>query len=86
MDIFDQYLYDELIELYEKSDLTVDDYKELYHRFCNLDYLEETKPYIFTMRYLGLGTSKESEMVLKELESSISEANYELKGLYYDFL
>lgn len=57
MDIFDQYIYEELVSEYERYDLTDDDYEELYMRFCNLDHLEEDKPYLFVMRCLGRGIS-----------------------------
>lgn len=83
MDLFDQYLFDELISEYERSDLTSDDYEELYIRFCNINHLEEVKPYLLVMRYFGLGTSAEPDAVLSEIES-IMDDNVELTGLYND--
>lgn len=83
MDIFDQYLFEELVSEYERSGLTNDDYEELYIRFCNLNHLEEVKPYLLVMRYLGLGTPAEPDAALNELKE-VMEDNIELTGLYYD--
>ena len=85
MDIFDQYLFEELVSVYERSSLTDDDYEELYIRFCSHDHIEEIKPYIYTMRFFGLGTASEPDEVLAELKACKSE-NSELRGLYYDLL
>lgn len=49
MDIFDQYLFEELTTQYSKSGLSADDYEELYQRFCNMDYLVEVKSYLLTI-------------------------------------
>lgn len=86
MDIFDQYLFEQLTMQYSKSGLSTDDYEELYMRFCNMDYLDEVQPYLMTMRYFGLGTAPEKETVLSELKSTLSGEDYMLKGLYYDLL
>lgn len=83
MDIFDKYLFEELVLEYERSDLTDDDYEELYIRFCNLNYMDEVKPYLLVMRYLGLGTMSEPDVVLNELKEIMNE-NIELEGLYND--
>ena len=86
MDIFDQYLFEELTTQYSKSDLSADDYEELYMRFCNMDHLDEVQPYLMTMRYFGLGTTPEKKAVLSELKAKLSEDDCMLKGLYYDLL
>lgn len=86
MDIFDQYLFEELTTQYSKSGLSADDYEELYMRFCNMDYLDEVQPYLMTMRYFGLGIAPEKEAVLSELKSKLTENDYILRGLYYDLL
>ena len=86
MDAFDKYLYEELVTLYERQDLSDDDYEELYQRFCGIDYLEEVYPYLLTMRFWGLGTESEKENVLSELKEHMDENNYILNGLYYDLL
>lgn len=83
MDIFDQYIYEELVSEYERSGLTDDDYEELYMRFCNLGYLEEVKPYLLVMRCLGLGTPANTDATLKELRDMMDN-DTELTGLYYD--
>lgn len=86
MDIFDQYLYEELTTQYAKSDLSADDYEELYQRFCNMDNISEVKPYLLTMRFFGLGTTAEKDAVISELKAMLDKADYMLKGLYYDLL
>ena len=86
MDIFDQYLFEELTTQYSKSGLSADDYEELYQRFCNLDYLKEVRPYLLTMRFFGLGTVAEKDTVLSELKAMLNEDDCMLKGLYYDLL
>lgn len=86
MDIFDQYLYEELTTQYARPGLSADDYEELYQRFCNMDYLAEVKPYLLTMRFFGLGTAAEKDTVLSELKAMLNEDDYMLKGLYYDLL
>ena len=86
MDIFDQYLFKELTTQYARQGLSLDDYEELYQRFCNMDYLPEVRPYIWTMRFFGLGTSPEKENVLSEIKASLSEGDFMLEGLYYDLL
>ena len=86
MDIFDQYLFEELTAQYSQPELSTDDYEELYMRFCNMDHLDEVQPYLMTMRYFGLGTAPEKKTVLSELEAKLSEDDYMLKGLYYDLL
>ena len=59
MDIFDQYLFEELTTQYARQGLSLDDYEELYQRFCSMDHLPEARPYIWTMRFFGLGTAPE---------------------------
>ena len=86
MDIFDQYLFEELTTQYSKYGLSADDYEELYQRFCNLDYLKEVRPYLLTMRFFGLGTAAEKDTVLSELKAMLNEDDCMLKGLYYDLL
>lgn len=86
MDIFDQYLFEELTVQYAKSSLSDDDYEELYMRFCNMDYLSEVRPYLLTMRFWGLGTTAEKDAVISELKASLDTDDVMLKGLYYDLL
>lgn len=86
MDIFDKYLFDELTMEYTKSNISDDDYEELYQRFCNMDYLPEVQPYLWVMRFWGLGTNSEKDIVLLELKEKLKEENVMLKGLYYDLL
>lgn len=83
MDIFDQYLFEELVSEYERPGLTDDDYEELYIRFCNLNRLEEVRPYLLVMRCLGLGTPAEPDTALNELKEIMGN-DTELAGLYYD--
>ena len=53
MDVFDQYLYEEITKSYAQDDLSSEDYEELYQRFENLAHLPEVKPYLFAMHYVG---------------------------------
>lgn len=86
MDPFDQYLFEELAEQYSHSDLSPDDYEELYTRMCNLDHLPEVRPYLLTMRFFGWGTASERDAVLAELKESLGADSEILEGLYYDLL
>lgn len=83
MDIFERHMFEDLVAEYEKNDLSDDDYEELFDRFSNLGYLEEVKPYLIVMRYLGLGTSAEPNAALSELKR-IMQGNVELDGLAID--
>lgn len=83
MDIFDQYTFEEIIKEYNKPDLTIEDYEELYIRFCHIDHLDEVKPYLFTMRFFGNGVEATPEIVMDELFRSMN-GNPVLEGLYYD--
>lgn len=86
MDVFDQYLFDELTATYATDNLSAEDYEELYLRFLNIDYLQEVKPYLFAMRFMGYGTHSEKEKVLPELEDFLNSGDAILIGLYYDLL
>lgn len=86
MDMFDQFLFEELTTQYSKPGLLADDYEELFMRFCNLDYLPEVQPYLQTMRFWGLGTAPDRDCVLSELKEALDGNDYTLKGLYYDLL
>ena len=85
MNDFDQYLFNELIKDYASMNINDVHQEELYQRFLNLDYLDEVKPYLFTMRYLGLGTPR-SRKALKELKDSVGKRDYILGGLYFDLM
>ena len=85
MNDFDQYLFEELIKDYASMNINDVHQEELYQRFLNLDYLDEVKPYLFTMRYLGLGTPR-SRKALKELKDSVGKKDYILGGLYFDLM
>lgn len=52
MDMFDQYLR-ELTRQYVKTNLSNDDYEEIYVRFDNIDYISEVCPCLLTMRFLA---------------------------------
>lgn len=87
MDIFDQYLFEELTTQYSKSGLSADDYEELYQRFENLNHVPEVRPYLFAMRYFGWGTKSDPEGVLSELRVLTADArDVSICGLYYDLL
>lgn len=86
MDIFDQLLFDEIVESYIQPDLTFEDYEEIYQRFLNIENVPEVKPYLLAMRFLGLGTEAEPEEVLSELRTHFESGDVNLCGLYYDML
>lgn len=86
MDVFDQFLYDEITKAYTKGKLSADDYEELYQRFLNIDYLQEVRPYLFAMRFMGFGTPSEKETVLSELKALLDTEDAILIGLYNDLL
>ncbi len=86
MDVFDQYLFDEIAKMYAKSNLAPADYDEIYQRFLYLDRIPEVKPYLMAMRYLGLGTPANPDEVVGELQGLLSEGISQLNGLYYDLM
>lgn len=87
MDVFDQYLFDEITTAYAKGNLSYEDYEELYQRFQNISHVPEVKPYLFAMRYLGQGVKADPEEVLDELRAlTAGERNAVILGLYYDLL
>lgn len=88
MDLFDQYLFDELAAMYAKKNLSADEQEELYIRFGNLDHLEQVHPYLYAMRFFGWGVPAEPDKVLKELKrmKELSGDDPVLTGLYEDLL
>lgn len=85
MDVFDTCLFQELTKQYAKIALSPDEQEELYIRFGNLDHLEEVKPYLYAMRYLGWGTKAEPEQVMQELKQ-VPREQAVLAGLYQDLM
>ena len=86
MNIFEQYIFEELTQQYAESNLSLEDYEELYQRFSNIDDLPEVKPYLLAMRFWGLGTVAEKDAVLNELKNELQKNDCMLNGLYYDLL
>lgn len=86
MDIFDQYIFDELVAEYEKEGLSFEEYEELYQRFNNLSHLDEVKPYLYVMRFYGLGVDRNQNEVLDELKTFLNTNDIILNGIYYDLL
>lgn len=84
MDAFDKYIYDEITQTYAKSNISDEDYEELYQRFDNLSNEPEVKPYLYAMRYMGWGTKAQPESVMDEIEVLFTDCDSMLKGLYYD--
>lgn len=83
MDFFEQFMFEELENTYANDSLETYEYQDIYERFSHLDYLEEVKPYLYAMRFLGKGTKAEPDAVLKELEKT-ELSNYQIRGLYLD--
>ena len=69
MDFFEQFMFEELENLYANDNLETYEYQDIYERFTHLEHLEEVKPYLYAMRFLGKGTKAEPDNVLHELES-----------------
>ncbi len=86
MDLFDQYLLNQLTGEYARLDGTDPAMVGVYSRMCNLDHLEEVYPYLYAMRYFGWGTQARPEEVLEELAEMLKLAGEEpwLSGLYAD--
>ena len=86
MDIFDKYIFDEVVELYAKSNVSEEEYEEIYQRMLSIEYLDEVQPYLYVMRYFGWGTKEEADKVLWELKTLALDENSVMAGVYYDLL
>ncbi len=84
MDFFEQFMFDELVELYSRDSLESYEYDDIYERFTHLEHCIEVKPYLYAMRFLGKGTKAEPDSVLRELESLELSSNNQVRGLYLD--
>lgn len=84
MDFFEQFIFDELVELYSRDGLESYEYDDIYERFTHLEHLDEVKPYLYAMRFLGKGIKAEPDTVLHELESMELSSNSYVRGLYLD--
>lgn len=84
MDFFEQFMFEELENLYANDNLETYEYQDIYERFTHLEHLEEVKPYLYAMRFLGKGTKAEPDNVLHELESMELSPDSPIKGLYLD--
>ena len=83
MDFFEQFMLEELENIYANDNLEIYEYEDVYERFTHLDYLEEVKPYIYAMRFLGRGTVAEPDTVFEELEGQGFSSPL-IRGLYLD--
>ena len=84
MDFFEQFMFEELENLYANDNLETYEYQDIYERFTHLEHLEEVKPYLYAMRFLGKGTKAEPDNVLHELESMELSPDSQIKGLYLE--
>lgn len=84
MDFFEQFMLEELESLYSNDNLEIYEYEDIYERFIHLEHLEEVRPYIYAMRFLGKGTKAESDAVLRELGNLELSSNSQVRGLYLD--
>lgn len=80
---FEQFMFEKLESVYADDSLKAYEYQDVYERFIHLDYLEEVKPYIYAMRFLGKGTKVGPDAVLKELEKT-ELSNCQIRELYLD--
>ena len=63
----------------------MEEYEDLYNRFCLPGDLPETLPYRMIMRCFGLGVRAQAAHVLRELSVlADSVTDPEWRGLYYD--
>ena len=76
-------MFEKLESVYADDSLKAYEYQDVYERFIHLDYLEEVKPYIYAMRFLGKGTKVGPDAVLKELEKT-ELSNCQIRELYLD--
>lgn len=83
MDYFEKFILEELESLYSNNNLEIYEYEDIYERFIHLEHLEEVRPYIYAMRFLGKGTVAEPDVVLRELDS-LELSNPLIRGLYLD--
>lgn len=51
-----------------------------------VSHLYEVKPYLFVMRFYGLGVETNQDEVLDELKTYLSTEDIVLNGLYYDLI
>lgn len=86
MEIYDKYLFDDLVQRYNQNNLSKDEYESIFAMFQNINEYSEVKFYLYTMKFLGLGTKKQEEEVLSELKREIENGHSEYRGLYYDML
>jgi len=86
MEIYDKYLFDDLVQRYNQNNLSKDEYESIFSMFQNINEYSEVKFYLYTMKFLGLGTEKQEEEVLGELKQEIENGHLEYRGLYYDML
>lgn len=47
MDFFEQFMFDELVELYSRDSLESYEYDDIYERFTHLEHCIEVKPYLY---------------------------------------
>ena len=84
MNYFEQFMFEELEDLYASENLKESDYKEIFERFIHLKHIPEVKPYLWAMRFLGEGTKAEPEKVLGEIEDLLPSEEFQIRGLYAD--
>lgn len=84
MNSLDENLLNEAIFNYSKSDITNEEYEDLYYCFLDLSHIPATEPYLYTMRYMGYGTTAEPKKVMEELQLRLNDKNPSVVGLYYD--
>lgn len=86
MDVFEKEIFLEFIDMYRSEGLTDEEYDILYQRVNSLSYLDEAKPFLYAMRYFGIGTEADPRGVLEELKRIQIKDDIQLKGLACDLL
>ena len=82
MDRFYAILLKQQTEKYARTDLTQEDYEDIYYELTTME-LPEAQPWILAMTYLGLGTGADPEGVLARLAQA-PKGDVQLQGLYCD--
>ena len=70
MDVFEKEIFSEFIDMYRSEGLTDEEYGILYQQINSLSYLDEAKPFLYAMRYFGIGTEANPRGVLEELKKN----------------
>lgn len=63
MDFFEQFMFDELVELYSRDSLESYEYDDIYERFTHLEHCIEVKPYLYANAAFSEKALKQNQIV-----------------------